>query len=292
MRYEVKLKLTYRYNAPSDHARTLLRVLPSDIAGLQTVTSRVLSFDPPPDERHESRDFFGNGMTSAVWHAPVAEIGVTLNAKIERGLAEPGLDLSSPREELAQEIAQFRSLAPDAPHHFLASSRRASPTKAMTDFARAQLQPGQTARGAIEALGRALHREMRFDAGATDVNTPAAEAFANRHGVCQDFSHIMISCLRGVGIPAGYVSGFLRTYPPPGQPRLEGADAMHAWVRAWAGAETGWIEFDPTNDQYAGEDYITVGYGRDYDDVPPLRGAMRGAGGQQSAQAVDVIPLD
>ncbi|WP_286789655.1 transglutaminase-like domain-containing protein, partial [Thioclava sp. UBA3469] len=108
----------------------------------------------------------------------------------------------------------------------------------------------------------------------------------------QDFSHIMISCLRGVGIPAGYVSGFLRTYPPPGQPRLEGADAMHAWVRAWAGAETGWVEFDPTNNQYAGEDYITVGYGRDYDDVPPLRGAMRGAGGQQSAQAVDVIPLD
>jgi Transglutaminase-like enzymes, putative cysteine proteases len=292
MRYEVKLKLTYSYDAPTDHARNLLRVLPSDILGVQRVSSRLLSFDPPPSERRDQVDFFGNATTSVVWHEPLAEIGVELVAQVDRAAAEPGLDLSSPLSELPAEIAQVRSLGPDAPHHYLAASRRAGPTREMTAFAQALLQPGMTARAAIEAVGRALHREMKFDAEATDVDTPAAEAFANRHGVCQDFSHIMISCLRGVGIPAAYVSGFLRTSPPPGQPRLEGADAMHAWVRAWAGAETGWVEFDPTNDQFAGDDYITVGYGRDYDDVPPLRGAMRGAGGQESAQAVDVIPLE
>ncbi|KFE34564.1 transglutaminase family protein [Thioclava atlantica] len=292
MRYEVKLRLTYSYEAPSDHARNLLRVLPADIAGVQSVQARLLTCDPMPDERRDLLDFFGNAMTSVVWHEPLAEIGVELVARVDRRASQPGLDLSSPLHELPLEIAQRRGLAPDAPHHFLGQSRRAAPMAETTAFARDQLRAGMTAHEAIEAVGRALHREMRFDAEATDVDTPASEAFANRHGVCQDFSHIMIACLRGIGVPAAYVSGFLRTYPPPGQPRLEGADAMHAWVRAWAGAETGWIEFDPTNDQFAGDDYITVGYGRDYDDVPPLRGAMRGAGGHQSAQAVDVIALD
>ncbi|KEO59328.1 transglutaminase family protein [Thioclava indica] len=292
MRYEVKLKLTYAYDAPSDHARNLLRLVPCDISGVQLVRSRLLQFDPPPSERHDSRDFFGNVLTSVAWHRPLAEIGVMLTAQIDRDAASASFDLSGPLTGLADEIAQQRDLGPANPHHFLGASRRAGPDPAMTDFARAQVQPGMTTYQVITAIGRALFGEMRFDAAATDVDTPAAEAFSNRHGVCQDFTHIMISCLRGIGVPAGYVSGFLRTYPPPGQPRLEGADAMHAWVRAWAGVDMGWVEFDPTNNQPAGEDYITVGYGRDYDDVPPLRGAMRGAGGQQSAQAVDVLALE
>jgi transglutaminase-like putative cysteine protease len=133
---------------------------------------------------------------------------------------------------------------------------------------------------------------MTFDAEATTVDTPPREAFARGRGVCQDFTHVMIAGLRGIGIPAGYVSGFLRTFPPPGQPRLEGADAMHAWVRAWVGREMGWIEFDPTNDQAAGVDFVTVAVGRDYDDVAPIRGALRSAGRAETRQAVDVLPLD
>jgi transglutaminase-like putative cysteine protease len=122
------------------------------------------------------------------------------------------------------------------------------------------------------------------------VDTPATEAFAKQRGVCQDFSHIMIACLRGIGIPAGYVSGFLRTLPPPGKPKLEGADAMHAWVHAWCGDAAGWVEFDPTNDCFVGADHIVVARGRDYSDVAPIKGAMRIAGDQKSRQAVDVIP--
>ncbi|KEP71565.1 transglutaminase [Thioclava dalianensis] len=290
MLYEVKLRLTYSYDSPTDHARNLLRLLPSDIAGTQVVRARLLTFDPAPSERYESVDFFGTALTSAAWHRPIAEISVQMTAQVERKTAPPTFDFSRQLSDLPGELAAQHSLEPASPHHFLAASGRAGPDPEMTAFARDQLRPGMTVYEAITAVGKALFAQMSFDAQATDVNTPAAEAFAKRHGVCQDFSHIMISALRGIGVPAGYVSGFLRTYPPPGQPRLEGADAMHAWVRAWAGAEMGWVEFDPTNNQSAGEDYITVGYGRDYDDVPPLRGAMRGAGGQESAQAVDVIP--
>ena len=135
---------------------------------------------------------------------------------------------------------------------------------------------------------------MRWQARDFDqlVDTPLEEAFSLRRGVCQDFTHIQICALRSLGIPAGYVSGFLRTFPPPGQPRLEGADAMHAWVRAWVGKQVGWIEFDPTNDQFAGTDYIIIGHGRDYGDVAPVKGAVRSAGGHRTQQAVDVIPLE
>jgi transglutaminase-like putative cysteine protease len=140
------------------------------------------------------------------------------------------------------------------------------------------------------AVGRALHRHMRFAPDATDVTTPAQDAFARRAGVCQDFSHILIACLRGIGIPAGYVSGFLRTLPPPGQPRLEGADAMHAWVRVWCGGACGWIEFDPTNDMLAGADHVVVARGRDYSDVAPIKGALRLSGGQTSQLTVDMAP--
>jgi transglutaminase-like putative cysteine protease len=140
-------------------------------------------------------------------------------------------------------------------------------------------------------LGEALHEELRFDADATTVDTPVEEAFTARHGVCQDFAHIMIGCLREVGIPAAYVSGFLRTEPPPGCERLEGADAMHAWVRAWCGPTLGWVEYDPTNGVTVANDHIVVAHGRDYSDVAPVRGVLRTAGAQQSAQYVDVIPL-
>ena len=133
---------------------------------------------------------------------------------------------------------------------------------------------------------------MAYEPGSTSVTTTASEAFAAKRGVCQDMSHIMIGALRALGIPAGYVSGFLRTTPPPGRPRLEGADAMHAWVRAWCGHAAGWLDFDPTNNSIAGTDHIEMAWGRDYGDVAPVKGVLRITGGQTSRQAVDVIPLN
>ncbi len=292
MRYDIRLAIDYDYAAPTDHLRNLLRLLPPDIAGHQRVQSRQLSLSPAPDERRDGLDFFGNATTSVVWHAPVAALRFELAARVERFAPPAALDLSPPLGALAAEIAAQTRLAPDAPQHFLGASPRVTPSPEITAFARAAIGAGMTTQAAVAALGRALHRHMRFDSGATTVDTTPREAFASRRGVCQDFSHVMIAALRGLGIPAGYVSGFLRTFPPPGQPRLEGADAMHAWVRIWAGREMGWIRFDPTNDQPAGIDYITVAEGRDYDDVAPVRGALRSAGGAESRQAVDVIALD
>lgn len=250
-----------------------------------------LRVTPEPQERRSFRDFFGNQVTSVAWHVPVDSVTFELLARTERIAPQYTLDFSAPLAEIAAELATVRDVSGGSPHHFTASTRRTEPSGDMVAFARHCIARDMTALAATEAIGRALHKEMRFDAKATDVDTLARDAFRARHGVCQDFSHIMIACLRAVGIPAGYVSGFLRTLPPPGQPRLEGADAMHAWVKAWVGGETGWIEFDPTNDQFAGVDYINVGYGRDYDDVAPVRGALRASGAQRSKQAVDVIPL-
>lgn len=143
----------------------------------------------------------------------------------------------------------------------------------------------------VTGVNTALHRLMTYDPEATEVDTPLAEAFRLRRGVCQDYAHIMIAALREIGIPAGYVSGLLRTEPPPGQPRLEGADAMHAWIMAWCGADLGWVEFDPTNDLRVGTDHIVVARGRDYSDVAPVKGVLWTSGPQTTRQTVDVIPL-
>lgn len=291
MRYDIRLTIGYRYGAPSDHARTLVRLLPSDRPGQQVVTSRLLTVEPRPSERRETTDFFGNAMTVLSFHDPIDSIDVTLRARAERLVPAASLDLSPDLGGLAQEIADYRSLDPASPHHYLGASNRVAPDDAISDFARAIAEPGLTAMQLVETLGRALHAEMRFDAEATDVHTPPAEAFANRHGVCQDFSHVMIAGLRALGVPAGYVSGFLRTLPPPGQPRLEGADAMHAWVSAWCGSEVGWIEYDPTNACSVGLDHVSVAHGRDYSDVAPVKGVLRTSGDQESHHAVDVEPI-
>lgn len=288
MRYDIRLSIGYRYGAPSDHARTLVRLLPSDLPGRQRVLSRLLVVDPVPDERRDTIDFFGNAMSVLAFHQPIDQIEFTLTARAERFAPDDSLDLSPGLPALAQEVSDYRSLDPAAPHHYLGASTRVGHDPAIARFASAHADPGRTVRQTVEALARAVHAEMRFDPDATDVATPPSEAFAKRHGVCQDFSHVTIAALRSLGIPSGYVSGFLRTIPPPGQPRLEGADAMHAWVSAWCGSEAGWIEVDPTNGCVVGADHIAVAHGRDYADVAPVKGELRTSGEQTSHHSVDV----
>ena len=289
MRYDIRLTIDYRYQVASDHVRNVLRLLPSD-GPQQRVTARLLTITPPPDERRESVDFFGNATTSVVWHEPLDKITLRLRAAAER-LAAPSVDLSPPVAAIPAELPGS-GIGPASPLHFLAASPRIASDPGITAFTRAAIRPDHSARAAVEAVGRALHKAMTYDAEATDVTTTPVQAFTLRRGVCQDFAQIMIAGLRAMGLPAAYVSGFLRTYPPEGQPRLEGVDAMHAWVSVWCGTAQGWLDYDPTNAQWAGEDYITVATGRDYADVAPVRGAIRTAGGQDSTQAVDVIPLD
>ncbi len=291
MLYDIGLTITHEYASPVSAGRHALRLMPANIPGEQRLISGRLDIRPAPDERQESRDFFGNDVVDIAYRSSHAEIVFKVEARVERLASAPGLDLSPPLAGLAQEIASVRSLAPAAPHHFLGASARVPLDADITAYGREALRPGMTVAEAVAAIGKALHRDMTFDAEATTVDTPTREAFDRRHGVCQDFSHVMITALRGIGIPAGYVSGYLRTIPPKGKQRLEGSDAMHAWVRAWSGADSGWIEYDPTNAMLAGNDHIAIARGRDYSDVAPVKGVLRTAGGQTADHAVDVIPL-
>lgn len=291
MLYDIAMTIAHDYDRPAAAGRHILRLMPADLPGRQRRITGALSIRPEPSEARPLVDFFGNSGLEVVFRAAHDEILFRLSARVER-LAEPrGLDISPPLSRLAGEIAAQRSLAAAAPHHFLGPSPRVPLSPEITAWAAAEVAPEMTVAAAVEAIGRAIHRDFAFDAGATTVDTAPAEAFARRRGVCQDFSHVMIAALRGIGVPAGYVSGFLRTYPPPGQPRLDGADAMHAWVSAWCGREAGWTEYDPTNAMPSGPDHILVARGRDYGDVAPVRGVLRIAGAQSTEQAVDVVPV-
>lgn len=291
MIYDIGMTITYEYDRPAVAGRHILRLLPADLPGVQRRISGLVTISPEPAERHDLTDFFGNAATEVAFRAAHDEIIFRVAARVERLATPPELDISPALPRLAQEITDYRALDGDAPHHFLGPSPRTAPTPEMTAYARAQTVPGATAFETVQAIGLALNRDMTFDPDATTVDTPPSEAFARRHGVCQDFAQVMIACLRGIGMPAGYVSGFLRTNPPPGRPRLEGADAMHAWVRAWCGWQTGWVEYDPTNACSVGTDHIVVARGRDYGDISPVKGVLRIAGDQTTEQAVDVVPV-
>jgi len=291
MLYDVTAEIRYSYDAPSVSGRTLLRLLPVSRPGEQRLIVGRVDADPAPCTRIDRTDFFGNPVTELAFRAASRTTCFRVSARVERTAEPPRLDLSPPLPRLVGELATVADIGAEAPHHFLPPSPRIRPDPALTDWARETLPAGATVLAAVRALGERLHAEMRFDAGATTVKTDPAEAFAARHGVCQDFSHILIGALRSLGVPAAYVSGYLSTLPPPGQPRLAGADAMHAWVRVWCGIESGWIEHDPTNALMVGADHVRVAVGRDYDDVAPVHGVLRSAGAQQSVQQVDVVPV-
>ena len=292
MIYDIRLTIGYDYARPVLHARHVACMLPPDIAGVQRLIAGRLTIMPEPNESRERADFFGNHIHEFAIRSPHLAIKLDLKARVER-FAPKELPLQSMLlADLARGLGTWSEMGPGSPLHYTAASARVPLHQGMTDFARGVVAPSMTVAQAVMAVGTAVFGYMTFDAKATTVDTLAADAFGLRHGVCQDFSHIMIACLRGLGIPAGYVSGFLRTTPPPGARRLEGADAMHAWVQAWCGPEVGWLEFDPTNNKRADLDHIVVAKGRDYSDVAPIKGFLRGSGRQISRQAVDVIPLE
>ncbi|MDP4594923.1 MAG: transglutaminase family protein [Beijerinckiaceae bacterium] len=291
MLYAVSLRIEYTYEAPAAAARHVLRVLPANLNTVQRLIVGHIDVFPVPAQRDVSIDFFGTSTLNVAIRSTHSQLVYSMQARVERAdLARLALD-SMGLPELALALQQCRSLEGQSPLHFTAASRRSPIVEHFTNYARGHFMTGMPVADIVRSIGEALNRDMVFDAEATTVDTPALDAFANRRGVCQDFSHIMISCLRGIGIPAGYVSGFLRTKPPPGQPRLEGADAMHAWVRAWCGPVSGWLEYDPTNAMFASGDHIVIGYGRDYSDISPVKGVSRLSGGQTTRQSVDVVSL-
>jgi transglutaminase-like putative cysteine protease len=237
-------------------------------------------------------DFFGNAVNTLAYHEGHDHLDIRLQARVAVEDLETPMDVSPPIGNLARELSAIWSLGANSPHHFIGPSPRIPLDPAITAYTQQSVDRTTSVRAAALDYCLSIHRDFGYDKEATDVDTLPADVFRLKRGVCQDFAHLMIAGLRGVGIPAAYVSGFLRTNPPKGKPRLEGADAMHAWVRVWCGADAGWLEFDPTNAMIAGPDHITIGHGRDYADISPIVGVLRTAGGQDGTQAVDVIRVD
>lgn len=293
MLYDIRLALHYDYPARVSGDRHHIRIAPASIPGRQRVIASALSYTPKPDRQTAFTDFFGTSVASIAYRGSHDELDVRLSARVSVEDRAEGIDFTPSVADLRAELAGLWSVAPDSPHHFTGPSPRVAIDPEITAYADKCISGAQTALAGIVQFGRAIYDDFAYDPDITDVSTTAVEAFELKRGVCQDFSHVMIAGLRGVGIPAGYVSGFLRTIPPPGKPRLEGADAMHAWVRAWCGAETGWIEYDPTNAMLAGSSHITIGYGRDYADISPIVGVLKTSSDQHEAtQSVDVITVE
>jgi transglutaminase-like putative cysteine protease len=197
-------------------------------------------------------------------------------------------------EAVRDGLKYAKGRAYQAETEFLHSSSMVQSHEEFFAFAQSAFAPGRSLVQAARALSTQIHREFRYDSASTDVNTPPLQALRERHGVCQDFAHILIACLRSLGLAARYVSGYLLTEPPPGQPRLIGADASHAWASLYVGGGQ-WLDLDPTNDRSGlgtpGEDYVTLAIGRDYQDVAPLRGIIHGAQRQSQSVAVTVMPI-
>ncbi|NLS05447.1 transglutaminase family protein [Rhizobium sp. P32RR-XVIII] len=289
--YDLTLHMGYTYDTPASGARHIMRLMPLSLPDRQRLVAGSITISPTPDEQSHFTDFFRHPATSFRLRLPHDSLDIRMQARVQVDSHSIAADFSPALPDLPQEIAGVWSLQPESPHHFLGNSPRLIDTRAISDYARSCARPGLTVLQIANALCTGINRDFTYDPEATTVDSTPLEAFELRRGVCQDFTHVMIVALRSLGIPAGYVSGFLRTIPPPGKERLEGADAMHAWVRVWCGATLGWIELDPTNDMPAGTDHIVVAYGRDYSDVAPVIGVLKSSGNHRSVQAVDVIPI-
>jgi transglutaminase-like putative cysteine protease len=289
--YDIRNVTTYAYGRPVPFARCVLRMLPREGGGQQVLSSQI-TVSPRDAERQDGLCFFGNRTTTLTIARPHRELRIEMTARVavERGAA-PFPAITRRWEEVAQLALAAQSLGADSPAQQLYPSRLVPLVDEITAYAGESFAPGRPVFEAASALMARIRAGFSYDPEATEVSTPIREAFARRHGVCQDFAHIMIAGLRGLGLPAAYVSGYLRTIPPEGQPRLEGADATHAWVSLWCGPETGWIGLDPTNDLIVGDDHIVTAIGRDYADVSPLDGVLVGPGSQKLDVGVDVVPV-
>ncbi len=285
--YDIKLAFAYRYSAPTVRGHHLVRLKPRNSSVQRLRHSRLL-VSPSATEINEGFDFFGNDRTFVLREGAHDVFHVTLEATVDVMRAVQELDLTPPWQDIVDEAADIADLEPFSPCHFLAPSRLVPLDSEMTALAREAVAPAGSIFAGALAMTKAVHEAMAYVPEVTGPRTDAGEAFALKEGVCQDFAHVMIAGLRGLGIPAAYVSGLIRTIPPEGQERLEGADAMHAWVDVWCGDVAGWIGFDPTNALVVGNDHVEVAIGRDYADVAPIDGVIV-ASTAELKHAVDMV---
>lgn len=288
MIYDIRQTTSYTYGSFVPFATHVLKLLPLPRPGLD-VLARDMAVDPAPSEIAATRDFFGNATTHITIQAPHNRLTVESRCTVSLAPALHAVPEATPPWEAVRAAAQETiSLDARSPVHQVFPSPNVPLDAAFLDYAAPLFAPGLPVLAAALDLMHRIRADFVYDPEATDVMTPARVAFATRRGVCQDFAHIMIGCLRSLGLPAGYVSGYLRTVPAPGMARLEGADAMHAWVSVWCGEEAGWQDLDPTNALQVGADHVPLAFGRDYSDVSPVDGIIFDSGRHSLSVAVDV----
>lgn len=289
MRYRVQHTTTYAYAHMVDLASHLLHLSPRRLAG-QTVLRSAIVAQPRPAHVTQGVDHFGNGVMRMFLDAPHDRFRVALEAEVEVKFAPPPVAEATPAWETVVAAARTRG-ACWREAEFAFASPMAPADAAAGAYAAASFPPGRPILAGLLDLTARINRDFTFRAGVTTVGTPIADVLTRRAGVCQDFSHLMLAGLRCLGLPARYVSGYLRTRPPAGQPARKGADQSHAWVGAWMGPADGWVDLDPTNNLVVSEEHVVVAWGRDYGDVSPTRGVLLGGGAHTVVVGVDLEAL-
>jgi transglutaminase-like putative cysteine protease len=291
-RYAVRHETRYAYGMTVDLGLHLLRLTPLATAGQRLLDYR-LAIAPEPSRNVAFRDHFGNVVHHIAIESRHGAFSVTLDAEVDVARGDPAAQSDGEGWELVSRSIRADGF-PQRPEvaEFAYDSPQAAAESTSTEYAAQSFPPGHGIVAALRDLTSRIRRDFAYVPGATDISTPVAQVMETRRGVCQDFAHLMIAGLRGLGLPARYASGYIRTYPPAGAAGLRGADASHAWVSAWCGETAGWVDFDPTNDLVVGDEHIVVAYGRDFSDVTPLRGVILGGGTHGLDVAVTVTPLD
>ncbi|MBF1164115.1 MAG: transglutaminase family protein [Dechloromonas agitata] len=296
VRYHVLHETRYDYGSPVSLSQQQLHLSPRILAW-QQVEEQCVDIEPTPSWRRDGLDAFGNPVTWVAFHAPHDSLLIrsVMTIAVEPHL--PGDLKNSPpweavRDRLAYDATDPQPADLDATR-FLFESPHVRIKHELADYAADCFPPGKPLLLCVQALMAKIFTEFTFDPEATTVSTPVLDVLENKRGVCQDFAHLMIACLRALGLAARYVSGYLLTRPPPGKPRLIGADASHAWVSVYVpGSEYGWVDFDPTNNLLPDTEHITLSFGRDFSDISPLRGIILGGGGAEPEVAVTVFPIE
>ncbi len=283
--FDVVHRTAYRYARPMNDGYTVAHLLPRETPVQRVLEARV-EVDPEPDEQDEHVDGFGNHVVRIGLHRPHEHLVVTGRSRVEvatleevpEAMAAPAWDAvaalaAAARGDLAVELGPQLATTP-------ATAVDDAGASALDALVGDVFVPGRPIGELVEALSARLHGRLAFDPGFTDVSTPVAEVVAAQRGVCQDFAHLLLAALRGRGLAARYVSGYIETEPPPGQVKLVGTDASHAWCSVWTPG--GWLDVDPTNDQVPPRRHVTVAWGRDYHDVAPVRGVVIGPPAEQT----------
>ena len=293
-RYRITHETSYHYENPVSVSRQQLHLTPRDCPW-QSVIAHAIVIEPEPTLCLSDLDHLGNPVRRFAIEAPHDRLQVCAESTIEVRPRLPVAVETVPTWESVRDALAYGAVPVHLEaNRYLFESPFVRVKHEFSAYAKPCFVPGRPLLEAVEALMNRIYSEFKFDAAATTISTPVLKVLETKRGVCQDFAHLMLSCLRSLGLAARYVSGYLLTQPPPGQPRLIGADASHAWVSVYCPVADGglWIDFDPTNNLMPGTQHITLAWGRDFGDVSPLRGVILGGDAHEPRVAVTVMPVE